>query len=328
MKTTIVDRLAAEVPWVRQFCMDAVIIAVQFPVFPGPSGETSKPMYDVGWTSDRIPNRFIPWADADETIIRAYDARPPFKKTVIISEQDERGALFVEEQSLVRDTNDDPARSTRSTRSVSMRLIGVPSDDWPGGPRSYARFVADGLFFYLQPKDSTDPLDEAANLGEIIDERGTQTQAMVQVNPEFSPAKLARFAETGAQRKGLILTQQNCMMTVLTTFGLMNTSNVVRVPVESVLDRAARRRGDRPPYRYHVLRHRPFARRRVSEGTSTGEGALLPLHIAKGHRKTFTKERPLFGKYVGTWWWESQVRGRDTSRVVEKDYAIVAEAAS
>lgn len=37
----------------------------------------------------------------------------------------------------------------------------------------------------------------------------------------------------------------------------------------------------------------------------------------RGHFKTFTEERPLFGKYVGTWWWSPVFQTRKRNYVVE-----------
>jgi hypothetical protein len=47
-----------------------------------------------------------------------------------------------------------------------------------------------------------------------------------------------------------------------------------------------------------------------------------PLHICRGHFKTFTEEARLFGKYTGTYWWPAHVRGSVDEGVVEKDYRV------
>lgn len=46
------------------------------------------------------------------------------------------------------------------------------------------------------------------------------------------------------------------------------------------------------------------------------------LHIARGHFKTFTEERPLFGRRVGTYWWAPQLRGNADHGAVVKDYRV------
>jgi hypothetical protein len=46
------------------------------------------------------------------------------------------------------------------------------------------------------------------------------------------------------------------------------------------------------------------------------------LHIARGHFKTYSPERPLLGKYHGTFWCPMHVRGSRKAGVVVKDYAF------
>ena len=51
-------------------------------------------------------------------------------------------------------------------------------------------------------------------------------------------------------------------------------------------------------------------------------GEKLRGHIARGHWKNYTEDKPLFGKLVGTYWWESQFRGSKKKGVVIKDYEL------
>ncbi len=46
------------------------------------------------------------------------------------------------------------------------------------------------------------------------------------------------------------------------------------------------------------------------------------LHIMRGHFKTFTPERPLFGRITGTYWWSPGLRGNAKRGAVVKDYAV------
>lgn len=52
----------------------------------------------------------------------------------------------------------------------------------------------------------------------------------------------------------------------------------------------------------------------------------IPLHSIMGHRKTYVKERPLFGRYVGTYIWKPQMRGDVKHGIIEKDYEIKSDA--
>lgn len=48
------------------------------------------------------------------------------------------------------------------------------------------------------------------------------------------------------------------------------------------------------------------------------------LHIARGHFATYSEDRPLFGKYSGTFWKPAHVRGSADIGTVAKDYAVKA----
>ncbi len=52
------------------------------------------------------------------------------------------------------------------------------------------------------------------------------------------------------------------------------------------------------------------------------EPTKMPLHSIMRHEKTYTKERPLFGKHVGTFLWQPQMRGDAKNGIIEKDYKV------
>lgn len=60
------------------------------------------------------------------------------------------------------------------------------------------------------------------------------------------------------------------------------------------------------------------------EGEASGGGLPKALHICRGHFKTYTEEKPLFGKRTGTYWWPQTVRGAKKHGEVVKDYAVKA----
>lgn len=49
---------------------------------------------------------------------------------------------------------------------------------------------------------------------------------------------------------------------------------------------------------------------------------LMPLHLRRGHFATYTDDKPLFGKYVGTFWKEATMVGELSNGVVIKDYKV------
>lgn len=60
------------------------------------------------------------------------------------------------------------------------------------------------------------------------------------------------------------------------------------------------------------------------EGRVQDLGLRRALHICRGHFKTYTEERPLFGRYAGTFFFRDHARGAKESGEVKKDYDVKA----
>jgi hypothetical protein len=67
---------------------------------------------------------------------------------------------------------------------------------------------------------------------------------------------------------------------------------------------------------------RTLAMIRAAEAAHPGQP--IPLHLCRGHFKTFTTERPLLGRHTGTYWWEPHLRGSADNGVVIHDAARLA----
>jgi hypothetical protein len=93
------------------------------------------------------------------------------------------------------------------------------------------------------------------------------------------------------------------------------------LPPERVSRKHERRHGH-PLTRYYVLDVQPMRRVLDREGDAQARGLREALHICRGHFKTYTEDAPLFGKRVGTYWWESRVRGTADEGVIQKDYRV------
>jgi hypothetical protein len=52
-------------------------------------------------------------------------------------------------------------------------------------------------------------------------------------------------------------------------------------------------------------------------------GAPQPLHLVRGHFKTYTDDKPLFGKQTGTWWWGWQARGNADAGQRDHAYEVI-----
>jgi len=60
----------------------------------------------------------------------------------------------------------------------------------------------------------------------------------------------------------------------------------------------------------------------VASSKHGGSHRAAAIHRVRGHFKTFTAEKPLLGKHVGTYWWGWSVRGNPEHGEVQSDYVI------
>ncbi len=105
-----------------------------------------------------------------------------------------------------------------------------------------------------------------------------------------------------------------------------NVHTVEQRPPAALAKAHARKHG-RPRFRYHVLEIEPMKRVLRIEGRSEEVGLQQALHICRGHFKDY-RERGLFGKHRGIYWWDSYLRGRPEFGVVAKDYSVLPAAAA
>jgi hypothetical protein len=118
----------------------------------------------------------------------------------------------------------------------------------------------------------------------------------------------------------------NELLTPLMALSLINCRNVKTAEKRSIKVRrsgAQKRRGEKPfTIRYNTI----LLPGGGSEyDAKSGTHRATALHRVRGHFKTFTAERPLMGKHVGTYWWGWQLRGDPKRGIVISDYQIDGE---
>lgn len=57
-----------------------------------------------------------------------------------------------------------------------------------------------------------------------------------------------------------------------------------------------------------------------TDSQTTSSNIQRSMHIVRGHFSTYTEDRPLFGKYAGTFWIPAHIRGNQDKGIVTKDY--------
>jgi hypothetical protein len=73
---------------------------------------------------------------------------------------------------------------------------------------------------------------------------------------------------------------------------------------------------------YRVINVGPIKRMLAAARLPSDSDITVAVHRCRGHFKTYTAERPLLGRAVGTFFWEDHVRGSKSRGEVTKEYAV------
>ena len=115
--------------------------------------------------------------------------------------------------------------------------------------------------------------------------------------------------------------------TVFYALGLLNCKNIVIMERGGQPVGIKRNRNRKWVHRHYILQIRPMREIAKIEyedkkPEEENESQDLSFHFCRGHFKVYTTEKPLFGKYVGTFWWDAHARGSIKKGIVTKDYDI------
>ncbi len=110
---------------------------------------------------------------------------------------------------------------------------------------------------------------------------------------------------------------------ILETFlMLLNCRNIETLDHEppAKLNKSRKKKGKCPIFTYKTLVIKPTSKKqKEQEALGLWENRI---HLCRGHFKEYTEDKPLFGKYVGRYWWQPSVRGQNKKGVVIKDYKL------
>lgn len=104
---------------------------------------------------------------------------------------------------------------------------------------------------------------------------------------------------------------------------LLNCKNITKERMYPSRKLNIKRRKNNKPliFDYHVLNvFKPGVKhdyRPSSEPLSHNR-----VHLCRGHFKTYTKEHPLLGRGIGTYWWQPHARGQNKEGIIVKDYKL------
>lgn len=119
--------------------------------------------------------------------------------------------------------------------------------------------------------------------------------------------------------------QQTSTHSALCVYGLgisfLHCKNVSTVEVDQSFNDKWHRLSGVAKYRFHILNIDHMKRTLRTEGRSDELGQRKALHICRGHFATY-EDKPLFGKYTGTFWKPDHVRGDAEAGVTDKVYRV------
>ena len=105
----------------------------------------------------------------------------------------------------------------------------------------------------------------------------------------------------------------------LTMFHCKNIELVNNSLPDKVLKK--RKKRNKPAFVYKTLNVMPLRRIVNKEGGTEGEKIQKALHLCRGHFKDY-REKGLFGKYKGLYWWDMHMRGNKREGEIVKDYRV------
>lgn len=114
------------------------------------------------------------------------------------------------------------------------------------------------------------------------------------------------------------------IVVVLAAVSFLNCSNTQQVLVKRPLrDRKfGSTKGPKPLLTYRLLHVGQAGKVTKGERLLTREDEGTALHICRGHFRTYTEERPLFGRVVGTFWVPAHARGDARHGIAKRDYSV------
>ena len=162
----------------------------------------------------------------------------------------------------------------------------------------------------------------------IVDPDGRMVPGSFRVSiPGNIPAHFGRsaIAEMGEEK---FRSMAHVCRAAYIAIGLMNCKNVTTTETDKGGPKRSRSRRKRSPrLTYHTINIPGYQSAPSTAGAKRDGEPSVAVHRVRGHFKTFTAEKPLMGRHVGTYWWGWQVRGNAKNGAVVSDYKVSKPAA-
>jgi len=128
-----------------------------------------------------------------------------------------------------------------------------------------------------------------------------------------------------AQRKEVVdQFSKRSMYLILITLLFLGCKNVVTVEhkIDDKLRKAKIKRGKLVIEKHYTLAIDVMKKTLRDEGGSEKTGIIHAFHLCRGHFKTYTEDKPLLGRAVGTFFFSAHARGSKEHGSIKKDYRV------
>lgn len=190
--------------------------------------------------------------------------------------------------------------------------------------RSGARWITRANYFVWFGGDRF-PVGPLFDVIAVVDQNGDIARSATSDGDAISWMELIGIVDPESTQAAFLSGNMHTWVDpMMMTLSMMNCRNVTRVEnaPPRFRSRQAVRRGDPPPTRYYTLVIDPMRIVLQEEGGVRRNGIKKALHICRGHFAHYATDKPLFGRYAGTFWRPAHVRGTVEAGQVVKDYAV------
>lgn len=104
---------------------------------------------------------------------------------------------------------------------------------------------------------------------------------------------------------------------------LLNCKNVgLATEPQAGLKQMLNRHKNRKKIIYKILQINPLKPKTKQDYESIETGIKRALHTCRGHLRTYTEDKKLFGRFTGTYFIPAHIRGTEEFGIINKDYSL------
>jgi hypothetical protein len=181
---------------------------------------------------------------------------------------------------------------------------------WVLGPQGYIISVGNPMSHH------PDVVNYGTEAARLVPGRGELPEARLRENIWLFPIHEPSYDTERCMADDLReLSALNCVLM------LLNCKNVMTEKHEPpiALNKKRTKKGKPPLFTYHTLVLQPLGKKQESIPQDLWNNRI---HLQRGHFKTYTDDKPLFGHIVGRFWWQPHVRGKSKEGMIVKDYVM------